>query len=472
MITSLDLIDKFKANINEYALVEKNDKILLGVSGGPDSLTMLDLFYRLRGEYKLEITVFHLDHCFRSEAREEAEFVKKICQKMNLQIVVKSFPVPSYAEEKNFTPEEAARRVRLDFMKKIIKQYSLHKISLGHNRDDLVETVLFNLFRGSGLRGLQGIEPQSEVEGVEIIHPLLFFSRQEIEAYCEFRGLNPIQDPTNKQSVYTRNIIRNEIIPLVEKKINPEVKEAIFRTSGLIREVDESLTEKEINKKEQVISNEKKDRIELDVEKLKSLPSWLRRRIVRNVIACLKGHPDNIYFEHYQLLDKLIFELETGKKIDLKGDIGVKKIYDKLIVFRGEDREAIDKYCFDLPVPGEIELPGNKIIRATLVNIKACSQEELTKKELCFCDAGEVEFPLQVRNRKTGDKIQPLGMTGTKKVKDIFIDEKIVPLQRELIPLVVDARGRIVWLTGLKMDEKFKITDKTNKVLRLEIINQ
>lgn len=468
----MDLINKFKEKLIQFSLIEKGDRLLLGVSGGPDSLTMLDLFNRTKDEFNLKLVIFHLNHCFRSEAKKEARYVEKICEKKNLPVVVKSFDVSSYAEKKGLTPEEAAREVRFSKMKKILLERSLQRVCLGHNRDDVVETVLFNLFRGCGLRGLKGIEPKTVVKGIKLIHPLLFFTRQQIESYCELKNLNPVSDPTNNQSIYTRNQIRNEILPLIEEKINPQVKKAVFRTSELVREVDNYLSVQVSEEKDDVIIEKKETKIVLKINQLQSLAPPVRKGIIRDMIVCLKGHPDNIYYNHFQKIEELIFELETGKKIELKDNIIIKKVYDKLILSLGDQPKGHKQYCYRLSLPGKISLSKGRWIKAkTIDDPTLLSKKKMADEARCFCDIKKVKLPLRVRNRKPGDKIQPLGMKGTKKVKDIFIDQKIDPKQRELIPLVIDDKQRIIWVVGLKMDDRFKIEDSTEEVLALEYNN-
>ncbi|MFW6308580.1 MAG: tRNA lysidine(34) synthetase TilS [bacterium] len=463
----MDLKRRFKQFLREKSLINTGETLLLGVSGGPDSLTMLDLFFRLReqNESDFEFVVFHLNHCFRSGAAQEAEFVREFCQKRSLEVNIKSFDVPSFAEKEGLTPEEAARKVRFNLMKQLGDELGIKKAALAHNRDDLVETVLFNMFRGSGLGGLKGIEPRSEVQGLTIIHPLLEFSRQEIESYCGFRSLNPVHDPTNEQLIYTRNIIRNKILPLVEEEINPAVKKVIAQMSKIISSVDNFIEQERKKVAGGLILKWTNKSCHLELKKLKSISTVIRRRIIKEIISELKGDPDDIYFEHYRAVDDLIFNSETGKKINLKEDIGIIKIYDELIIYQGRREEETENYCFELPVPGQVQVPGSRIIQAAFAD----GLREKNRSTVCYCDLANIKLPLKVRNRRAGDRFQPLGMKGRKKVKDFFIDEKIPVHKRDLIPLVVDDKGEIVWIAGLRMNENFKVKKKTEQLIRLEL---
>jgi len=216
----MDIYKEFFSYLKQNYLVENGDSILLAVSGGPDSLAMFDLFCRVSDEIGLDLSVFHLNHLMRKEAKNDADFVASICKEYEIDFFLEEVDVPEYVDRKGLSPEEGARKKRFECMNRIANKHLIDKVSLGHNKDDQVETVLLNLFRGAGLKGLSGISPVSYWKGMEIIHPLLIFSREDIEKYCDFRNLSPCIDKTNKQKIYTRNKVRHSVIPAIEKEIN------------------------------------------------------------------------------------------------------------------------------------------------------------------------------------------------------------------------------------------------------------
>lgn len=468
----MDFFSEFKEYIKRESLVTRGDHLLLGVSGGPDSLSMLDLFNRLKDELELKLVVFHLNHCFRQQAEHEAEFVENFCRERRLKIECRKVDVPAVASENGLSPEEAARNVRLDLIKKIMGKHQLQRACLAHNRDDLVETVLFNLFRGTGLRGLKGIEPVSRIRGIRIVHPLLRFTRDMIEEYCQFRGLNPVRDASNEQSLYTRNIIRNQLLPLIEQEINPAVKQAVFRMSSIIGDIDAFLEKQTDEAKKQVIISEKDGKYELALSRLRELSSVIRRRLVHDIYSELVGEPDDFYFKHYQAVDELILNSETGKRLSLQ-DIHFIRVYEKLIITDKKPALGSAEYCFQLSLPDKVSLPGGNTL---MIKVASRREIELQKffgqSHICCCDYEKIKFPLKVRNRRNGDKIKPLGMEGHRKVKDILIDKKIPVFTRDLIPLVVDNQDNIIWIAGIQMNDRFKVKPETERILIIKLIKQ
>ena len=469
-INKLTVLNKLKSYLNYESLVENGDKILLGVSGGPDSLAMLDLFYRIRESFNLELIVFHLNHCFREEATSEAKFVEQICNEYDIKVFIEKCDVPQIAKQKGLSSEEAAREVRLDFMTEKASQLNVDKIALAHHKDDLVETIFLNLVRGSGLKGLSGISPCTEIRQFKIIHPLLSLYQEEIEDYCKERNLNPRRDPTNQQTIYTRNKVRHKIIPYIEQEINPSVKEVMVRMSNLIREEDDYLDKLAKKSLQNVIIDKNKDQFTLSLDGLKNLPPVIRRRVIRKSIYYVKNEPANLYYKHYQDIDELIMNGETGKMLDLPDEIKVKRLYDKIIIKKGDFINFDAQYCYVLKFPEKKVLPGNKIIETDFLSEDMYQwKDEAIKDNTCLFDFDKVSLPLKVRNRRNGDKFKPLGMKGIKKLKDFFIDEKIPRNKREKIPIIVDGNNIIVWIASLRMNEDFKITGNTKVIGRIKL---
>ena len=465
----MKVYDKFNNFIEKKELVFAGDKILLGVSGGPDSLTMLDLFFKLSSEKNIEIAVFHLNHLFRKEAAKEAQFVKKMCNDYGIDCYLEEFNIPDFAKENSLSSEQAARKIRMDFLFSYIEKLNFDKVALAHNKNDLIETVFLNMFRGCSLSGLGGIEAKSLVKDNLIIHPLLSISRNEIESYCQQEDLNPCYDQSNEETIYTRNKIRHKIIPYIEKEINPSLKDVMIRMTNLIKEEDDYLDKLAQNFYSEIVLKEGNEEIIIDYCQFKNLDEVMKRRIFFNTIYKLKEIKADIYLKHYKEIKKILNK-KNNKKIDLPGSIKVKKEYNKLIIKKGNFEEDIKKYSIKLNLNSKIKLPYNYQIKAKKSKKNEGWKKEVIKNNRCLVDFNKINFPLKVRNRRAGDKFAPLGLNGSKKIKDYFIDKKVKKSERDKIPLVVDNNGLIIWIAGYHINEKAKITKETDNILKLFLI--
>lgn len=462
------LFDKFLSFLDNENLIDDGDYVLLAVSGGPDSLAMFDLFRRAEMEMDMELAVFHLNHCLRKEAAEDAEFVASLCAQYNIRAFIEEVDVGKFTHREGLSPEEGARKVRFLTMARLVREHMLDRVSLGHNKNDLVETVLLNLFRGSGLRGLRGIDPLSRWQEMVIIHPLLPFSRREIEDYCQSRGLTPRRDRSNEKLIYTRNIIRHRLFPVIEE-INSAAGDNIFRMSKILRKEDKYLDQLAAEKLNDLLIEKDNAKIVVSLPGLRQQHQVLLRRILREIIAILKINPVDLYSNHIQIVENLIFRGRTGNIIELPDDIWVKRSYDKVIFRRGKFEIGREEFKVRFVPPGEFDLPYGYRLSCKIESNDGDWLQDALKKKVCVCDRDKVNFPLFARSRKKGDRFQPLGMEGNKKIKDFLIDEKVPAETRDEIPLIVDSDDNIIWVAGLRMGEKFKVRDKTETLLKMEL---
>lgn len=466
----MSLLFRFKNYITNNKIIDRGEDLLLAVSGGPDSLTMLDLFTKIKSNLELKLVVFHLNHRFRPEADDDAKFVSKIADSYGLKSVIEEFDVPEYIVKKGLSPEEGAREVRFDLLSKWARKLNINKIVLGHNKDDLVETIFLNMIRGSGLKGLVGIEPVTNYKGLFLVHPLLDIYRKEIEDYCIQNGLNPCRDSTNEHNIYTRNRVRHQLIPLIEEKINSGVKEVMARMAEHLRQEEYFLTELAQKGYNDAIVEQTDDKIILSLSNLQKQHSVLRRRIITRAVKKIQGDSTDFYTAHYQAINKLIAEGKTGNIIQLKGQLQVRRSYN-ILILETEDNQPVEDFCLTLSVPGKIEL-NNRQIRAEIISKNSDWKKIAFQKNVCLADMDQIELPLSVRNRRDGDRFVPLGMKGVKKVKDFFIDEKVPVTKRDMIPLVVDNTEKIIWIAGYRTDNRFRITEHTKKLLKLSISSE
>ena len=296
------MIKKVLETIKKYNLIENGDKIVLGVSGGPDSITMLDILKQLREEIVFEIVVAHINHMIREEAIGDEKYVQEYCKKNNIECYIKRIDVEKIANTKKIGTEEAGRKVRYEFFEEILQKTGSNKIGIAHNKNDKIETIIMHILRGSGISGLKGIEPKRDNK---YIRPLIECERSEIEQYCEENKLEPRIDKTNFENEYTRNKIRNIVIPYIKKEFNPNIIETINRLSEVITEEDDYL-EKETQKIYNKILLEKDDKqIILKLKEFNEQETVIKNRIIILVAKNLFGSSEGIEKIHIRDLIKL-----------------------------------------------------------------------------------------------------------------------------------------------------------------------
>ena len=333
------MINAVLKTIQKYNLINPNDKIVLGVSGGPDSLFMLDILNKLKEELKIEIVVAHINHKIRAEADEEEQFVKMFCEKIGIEFYSKRIEVEKYANNNKIGLEEAGRKVRYEFFDEVLKQTKANKIAVAHNKNDKVETMIMHILRGSGIAGLQGIQPQTN----RIIRPIIEIERKDIEKYCEEKNLEPRIDKSNQDNTYTRNKIRNIVIPYINQEFNPNFIETMTRLSALITEENtflNSLTEKEYKK---ILIQQIDNQITLDLKKFNELDNIIKKRIILYTVSNLRGGSQGIEKVHIEDIVKLC-KNNVGNKF-LVPNKGLKiLVRDKKIFLDTLSRKELIKY--------------------------------------------------------------------------------------------------------------------------------
>ena len=458
---------RFKDFIEKNNLLNNCKSLLIAVSGGPDSLAMLNLFYKLSDDFEIKIAAAHLDHMFREESSAEADFVEKFARDKGIEFFRKSENLPELIKKKNISAEAAARKVRFNFFSEIMNKYNYDSLALAHHRDDQAETVLLNLFRGSGLKGLSGIQPEVKVDKLKIIHPMLCFSKEEILAYCQKVNLKPRFDSSNEENIYSRNVIRNKIFPIVENKINENAREVIARSSNIIAAEDQFIGQLALKKYKEILIEENSVKIIIDFNKFKDIDQVLQRRIYRIIYNKINNNLDDLYFDHILEIEKLIVNDQTGRGIDIASEIRVEISYSHLIFYKKEILNIDNQEQIEIKLNQEIQIDKKRSISSVVTAKKDFSFVDNSCRSAF--DFNKLNFPLKIRRRKPGDKFIPLGMEGHKKVKDILIDQKVPKYLRGEVPLVVDAADNIIWLAPYRISDDYKITKETDKILILRL---
>ena len=462
------LLYQFKRTIDRHHLLKKDDRLILGVSGGVDSMVLLHLFNAYRESVNLSLIVAHVNHGLRPEESEkEAELVQKESERLGLPFEYGQFNVKEFQRLRGISPQDAARRIRFHFFYDLLQKHHAQKIVLGHNADDQVETVLLRLMRGSGLQGLKGMLPVREGK---VIRPLLEVWRGEIESFAMEKKIPFLLDSSNLKKDYLRNRIRLALIPLMEREYQPNFKEIVLKTSGILREENDYL-ERGAEEAYQKIVQEEKDTLSFKFSEYQSLHQAIQWRVVRKMLECMDARGrvlgegewlgvQKIYEKLYKPSPSFLLELPHGARLE--------KRYDIVSLGKGGVR-PFPPFEFELHSQGRtfIEEIGKE------VGIEEINRNQFGDYDgsphTALMDYECLQFPLKMRNFRPGDRFHPLGAKGTQKVKEFFIDHKVPRFERPKILLLI-SRESIAWIVGYRIDERVKVTKKTKRVLKVTVI--
>jgi tRNA(Ile)-lysidine synthase len=328
------LFEDVKSVIVRYGMLRKGDKVLVGLSGGPDSVTLLHILHRLKAEYELCLFAAHLDHKFRGrESREDRIFCEEMGAKMGVPVYAGEADVPNMVRNTGLSAEEAARRARYRFFQDTASREGIQVLAVGHNRDDQAETVLMRLIRGAGFSGLSAIRPVSSAGTLKVIRPLIESSRSEIEYFIKNRGIPFRKDSSNDKLIYTRNKLRHELIPYIEKNFNPSVKEVLAGTAEIIREEDDFI-KRYARRKFNAVVKDRNDFLTVDLKRLKKEHIAIRKRIIRMALCEAKGDLRRFTYRHWRELKELMESRPTGSVVDLPCGIDAVKKKDAIVFKR------------------------------------------------------------------------------------------------------------------------------------------
>lgn len=454
------MFDQFR-----WALLSPGDKVLVAISGGPDSLSLLHRLWTEREARQITVEAAHLDHCLRGdESAAEAQWVLDWCAGHGIACHVGTADTGAWASAHKQSIQEAARAVRYAFLAEIADKIGAGKIATGHNRDDQAETVLANILRGTGLDGLRGIPEQRG----RIIRPMLGITRAETEAYCAAHGLSPRQDASNfSADHYTRNRLRLELLPVLRRDYNPRVDDALVRLSEIAARDSDYLAQQARAVLADVTRAQDSLRLEMDRAALAALHPALLRVVLRLALEQVRGTGVGLIYEHLEAIcraaadpPRRAFTL-TLPYPTCRVRVGAERVTLTRAAAGGLAPAPLSIF---LPVPGEAHLPE------TGWTVQAAWEDRPSAARL---DAEAVDLSsLLVRTWQFGDKIDPLGMGGRrKKLSDIFTDAKVPRPDRSRVPIVADAHG-IVWVAGQTLAERVKVTENTARVLYLSARNR
>jgi tRNA(Ile)-lysidine synthase len=480
-VQTVELLETVRKTISEHQMFVSGDTVVVGVSGGPDSLCLLHLLKELG----VRLHAGHLEHGIRGEESEaDAAYVERLARTWDVPVTVEHGDVPAYAAEHKLAIEEAARRVRYLFLGRVAREVGAPCVAVGHNADDQVETILMHLMRGSGLGGLRGMLPVQTLgaEGwwsgptLRLVRPLLEVSREEIEAYCHEHGLEPRFDRSNLDLTYHRNRIRHELIPYLES-FNPRLRDVLRRSARAIADDYDYLRAQGLEAFQR-LATESEDSIAFPLQPWLELHPSLQRQLLREAIRRLRKSLRDITWTHVEQARRGAEGKATGAKVTLPQGLFLYKGYDRIVI--GEELSIPDlpllaEESLPVAVPGTTQIPDSDWrLYAAVTTVDHMPEEALRNTDpwQAYLDLGQTGDQLRLRARRTGDHFQPLGMGGQSKGLNAFlIDAKVPHHIRDRLPLVVSSTY-IVWVGGHRIDERAKITDQTRDVLHLRFAKE
>lgn len=468
-----EMVEQVRALLTAQVAFAPGEWVVVAVSGGVDSMVLLDLMDRLRASLEIQLCVAHLDHQLRPTSAEDSRFVAEAARQRGLPCRVGCRDVGQYARQRRLSLEAAARQLRYQFLEEVAAAIGAQKIALGHHADDQAETVLLRLLRGSGATGLGGMEIVREGR---YLRPLLGFERAELEAYARCAGIDFRQDATNRDLRFARNWVRHELMPLL-RRFNPRIVRVLNRTAQVLREEDRLLAGlsrqalPEVAYAESKILCSRRKRI-LDVPRLFAYPVAMQRRILRAVLQDLSEREGPSDFVHLEKVLALLRQSESGVRVIAAG-LGAQRA-GRLLILGPVVPLPLE---IEVNIPGEIPVPEcGAVLRAEVLPAAAFAELRpgLGGLRAAF-DAERLGTRLQLRRWRPGDRFQPLGMEGRKKVSDFLVDEKWPRLLRDeaLVltrPADEDRREEIVWLVGMRLAHPYRVSADTRQLALLEVV--
>ena len=501
---TIDIEGSFKAKktvleaVRDFSMLEDGDSILISISGGPDSTFLTHMLYGLKDEFNLTLYGFCLDHMTRNgRSALDAVFVKKLCKKLDIRLFSEKIDARKWCRANKLSFQAGARKLRMSRLEEVSRKFNIARVAVGHSSDDNIETFLMRLIRGAGARGLSGIKPVSG----NIIRPLINTSREDIMQYLESHDIQYCVDHTNLENVYFRNKIRNKLIPFIRENFFKNFRSSVLRSIGILRDEDDFLRKYASKLLEEIArfskSKDGKDiiYIKIPIEPVLSSSVAIRRRIISSAMERILGHLEDISFKNISDVLSLLRTESGGESKWLQPirSLRVLRINGFIHMLDldhiKELPQEIKSYTFDGPRKGtglrilksahqEIKINGETGLNHFSMDLKSAlvSRDQKTdfKKagdNQAFIDYDKVKLPIKVRSWEEGDRFYPLGVGGSKKLQDLFTDNKITVNKRVNIPVFYD-REKIIWVGNQRIDHRVRITGKTKKILWMELFEK
>ncbi len=480
-----DLLRPVERFIERHALLHRGERVVVGVSGGPDSLALLDVLRRLAPRWGWRLHVAHLDHGLRPESAGEADFVRRIAADWGLPVTVERAELPARARA-GVAVEETARRYRYAFLARVAMEVGAEAVAVGHNADDQAETVLMHLLRGSGLDGLRGMLPsrplrdyrllplESPPAELRLVRPLLFIPRAQIETYCRWRGLHPQDDPSNRQTTLFRNLLRHEVIPYLER-IQPRFRQRLVNLAEVAR-ADAALLQQQVDEAwATLLLHETADALHFDLAGWRAAPLAIRRALIRRAAYHLAPALRDVDFVHVEAAERLAQRGETGAVATLPGGLRLTVGYDHLRIgaVKAERLPRSRPWLeagteVSLPPRGSLTLGGGWRVEVERMHQWSTALIRQNSDPLtAYVDAEALGDAPRLRTRRRGDRFHPHGMPGPMRLSDFFINLKLPRRLRDVQPLLIGEHGTILWVVGYRLAEPALVREESRAVVRL-----
>jgi tRNA(Ile)-lysidine synthase len=510
-VNKVKLESKVLDFIQRYSLISHKEIVVVGVSGGADSVCLLHVLAKWRKRLGIKLHIAHLNHQLREvESEADAEYVSNLAGSLGIPITIDRQDVAAYRIERNCSIEEAARELRYAFLGRVAREVGANRIAVGHTRDDQVETILMHILRGTGITGLCGLAPCSPMaydsQGMSlraealsvakgqrsdllVIRPLLDITREETTNYCQEHQLAPRIDSSNLSLSFFRNRLRLQLLPLL-RQYNPSLDQALLRLADIAKE-DNAFIEQQASELWDEVARQENNAIYLDKKQLASLPIALQRQLLRVAVTRLAGDARDVEASHIEAARSLLNK-PASKRISLPHGLICHRGYNEIVIASPPSVIASEAWQSQLPpcpfppLPGEfpLKVPGKTVfpgwnVTASIVQERAISLslegapspsgETSQSNLIADFDLHKTGTELFVRQRRPGDRFQPLGMSMPKKLHEFMVDAKIPRSWRGHIPIVCSPQ-QIIWVVGWRTDDRVKATEASKEILRLEFI--
>jgi tRNA(Ile)-lysidine synthase len=450
------LVRQVTKTIFQEKLIESADKVLLAISGGIDSVTLLFVLLEIQKNIGFELGLAHINHMLRGkESERDEEFIKKLALRLHLPFYIKRADVKNIALDKGLSIQHAGREARYGFFNEVITEYGYNKIAVAHNLDDQIETFLLRALKGTGLRGLSSIPIKRDA----IIRPFLNTYRADIAKYAGLYRISFVEDSSNNKIVYERNFLRKEIFPVMER-LNPLFKEKLFFLLKDLTYINHLFEDKAHAFLKRHQRNKEGD-VSLDIDSLNRIDDETKFRVISDIVTSLE--PGFILLrEHFHQINNILSADKPNLVATLPRGVKIKKIYGHLLFTKKPLSSPIQE-TFSLSM-------GKNVLQAFALDLHLSQPRKIARlfsknKNIALFDSDKLG-QLTIRTFMNGDTFMPLGMKGKMKLKDFFISLKVPQEKRRTIPLLLSDND-IIWIIGLRIDERFKITKSTNKALKV-----
>lgn len=462
------LLEKIAASAREEGLWQPGDTVVVAVSGGPDSMALLHMLWRLREPDQLQLAVAHVNHGFRpEESQREAEAVRQLSLQLGIPCEAASIDMPAYLAKTGKNPQLAARERRYAFLHEVASRYGAARIALAHHADDQAETVLMRILRGTGTGGLAGIHGRRADNNVELIRPLLRIRKADLLAYCARERLPYCEDSSNNKRDYLRNQLRLDVLPMLEQ-YNAQLVSSLSRLAEITAAEDNWMAA-EAQKAFAGYVDCGPGFAALEVSALQGLHVALQRRLIKLILTYISSKQEIASFEQVEAIRQAAGgHAASTWAIDVGGGIRFSREYGRLRFEQAAAAVTAGTYAYEIEQGMHQLYVAEAGIRFELDILHGARlQRGALGKQEAFFDPEGVAFPLTIRNRRPGDRLAVIGLNGSRKVQDIFVDAKIPPSQRERLPIVCDAHGALLWIPGIRRSRIALVGDDAAPVLRI-----